>query len=239
MSVQFNSFPDSESVSTVLAQAIADRLKQAITQRQNASLIVSGGNTPRRLFQELSRLELDWSKVTLTLTDERWTNPATEQSNEYLVRSNLLINEARNARFIVLKTEHKQINDAVESANDTFKTMQRPFDVVLLGMGDDGHTASLFPGSRQLDAALDSDNRQAVMRITPDPMPEHAPFERISMTLPALLDSRWIMLLISGLNKLNTYSEALSGDDLKKMPIRSILLQNQTPVSVYWVPEGQ
>ncbi len=236
MSITFNSFPDSESMNASLANLIAERLTDAIGKRGQASLVVSGGNTPRKLFARLSTVQLDWQKVTITLADERWTDVTSEQSNEYMVRNALLINFASDANFIGLKSDHHHALDAVQTCSDALANIRQPFDIVLLGMGDDGHTASLFPGVNELSTALDMQSQQDIVAIKPDPLPEHAPFERLSMTLPKILDSRWVVLLISGKHKLKVYNDALAGDDPLVLPIRSVLRQSKTAVSCYWAP---
>jgi 6-phosphogluconolactonase len=215
---------------------ITERLQQAISERGQASLVVSGGETPRPLYAQLSKQPLAWDKVTITLADERWVEPSSAQSNEYMVRSTLLVHDAAQACFIGLKTDHASAIEAEKDCATLLCTIATPFDVVVLGMGNDGHTASLFPKAAALPAALDPENKRQLMAITPDPLPEHAPSERITMTLPLLLNCRWLVLLLAGNDKLNTYNEALAGDDIMKMPVRGVLKQSSTPVCSYWAP---
>lgn len=219
-----------------LAGSIIEQLQRAIAERGRAGFVVSGGETPRALFSRLSRQVLAWDKVTITLADERWIDTDSAQSNENLVRSALLIDKAASAHFIGLKTAHIKAADAEKDRERAVSELAAPFDIVLLGMGDDGHTASLFPNSKVLPSALNMQSKQKFIAITPDPLPEHAPFERLSMTLPLLLNCRWLVLLIAGNSKLNTYNDALAGDDIKKMPVRGVLKQSFTPVSSYWAP---
>ncbi|MBN1378061.1 MAG: 6-phosphogluconolactonase [Gammaproteobacteria bacterium] len=236
MSVQFKSFSDRQSMVEQLTAAITVQMQKAISERNRASLVVSGGETPKSLFTQLSRQRLEWDKVTITLADERWTDTSSVQSNEYLVRSTLLVNEAAEACFIGLKSDHDSATTAEKDCENALRAIESPFDVVLLGMGDDGHTASLFPGANRLSEALDMRSDLRVLAITPEPLPKQAPFERMSMTLPCLLNSRWMVLLIAGNDKLSVYNSALAGNDILKMPVRAVLQQSVTPVSSYWAP---
>jgi len=123
-----------------LAQSIADLLRDDIARRGRASLVVSGGSTPKPLFSALSQQSLDWSKVAVTLADERWVPLAHPDSNETLVKDNLLINKAAFATFVSLYLEGVSPQHAPEQVDKAVEQMLSPFSVVVLGMGDDGHT---------------------------------------------------------------------------------------------------
>ena len=147
-------FSDLGALSRALADQIAASLKTAIAARGLASLVVSGGKSPIKLFEMLRTQELDWSRVCIALADERWVDPADPASNEKLVRDVLLKGSAAAARFLGLKNGAPTPDMGAVSAWETFARVPRPFDAVVLGMGDDGHTASLFPGSPNLLSAL-------------------------------------------------------------------------------------
>ena len=219
-----------------LALQLSERLTAAIHERGCASLIVSGGSTPRDLFGKLSQYELSWQYVTVSLSDERWVSPASEDSNENLVRRLLLKNEASIATFVPLKNHHGSPDTGEQECEAALAEIPSPFDVVILGMGDDGHTASLFPYADDLDAALDLNSGKQCKAIVPKELPEHAPYARMTMTLPRLLESKHIILLFSGDAKWSLYEEAVAGDDVRQYPVRSVLKQSKTPVSVYWAP---
>ena len=236
MSVQFASFPDRDRMTDQLLSDLMYRLDRAIADRGVASLVVSGGETPRQLFHKLSQQPLAWENVFITLADERWTDVNSEQSNEHLARSILLKDEAARANFVGLKTEHTEAAAALSVCEKRLGNIPAPFDVVLLGMGNDGHTASLFPGADTLPQALDLKSGRRLAAITPDPLPEQAPFPRISMTLPQLLQSRWLVLLLAGYEKYGVYNAALAGDDTDQMPVRGVLKQSSVPMAVYWSP---
>jgi 6-phosphogluconolactonase len=221
-----------ETVSQELAARTAAILGAAIAARGLASLVVSGGRSPVRLFEILRSQPLDWSHVCIALADERWVLPTDTSSNEHLVRSVLLKDRAASARFHGLKNGAPTPDLGAVSAWETFARVPRPFDAVILGMGDDGHTASLFPGSPNLPSAL---NRAAVPGCVGMWSPV-APHPRLSLNLSALLDSRRIAVLITGESKSRTLRAALDPGPEHEMPIRAVLRQSRAPVEVMWSP---
>jgi len=225
-------FADSEVLSRTLSSRLAANLTAGIAARGLASLVVSGGKSPRKLFESLRAESLDWSRVCVALADERWVDPSDPASNEKLVRDVLLQGPAAAARFIGLKNGAPTPDLGAVSAWETFARVPRPFDAVVLGMGDDGHTASLFPRSPNLASAL---NLAAVAGCVGMWSPD-APHPRLSLNLSALLDSRRIVLLITGAQKWNTYCAASAAGPAEEMPIRCVLRQRHTPVEVMWSP---
>jgi 6-phosphogluconolactonase len=225
-------YPDAAALAQGLAADIAARLSEGIVQRGLASLVVSGGNSPVKLFQALRTQPLDWSRVCVALADERWVAPTDAASNEKLVRDNLLRDAAAAARFAGLKNAAASPELGAASAWETFARVPRPFDVTVLGMGDDGHTASLFPRSPNLRPALDPSAAAGCvgMRAPTEP---HA---RLSLNLSALLDSRLVYMLILGEAKLDTFTAASGGGAVEDMPVRALLRQERTPVEVVWAP---
>ncbi len=226
----FVEFSGALALNQNFAGKIADALRQGIAVNGKASLVVSGGRTPLDLFIQLTRQELDWSNVVITLADERWVAPDNGASNEKLVRDNLLQGFAASATFISLKNAATSPFDGEAETEEALKALPRPIDVVILGMGDDGHTASLFPGAANLAAALALDSGRTCIGMTP----LTAPLDRITLTLPVLLDSRNIYLHLMGEAKREVYERAEKGTDVNEMPVRAVLNQQQTPVNVYW-----
>lgn len=222
-------FENTSAQDAELVNKVVDLLSMAIEQHGSASLVVSGGRTPKGFFHLLSQEFLDWSKVTVTLADERWVDADHKDSNEKLVQENLLINEACVARFVALKNSATSAQAGETSIDQDLSAIGR-FTLVILGMGDDGHTASLFPGSEALNIGLDMESGRQCLAV----QPLDAPHERMSMTLPRLLDSEQIIVHISGENKGNVLAMADGGDDCFELPIRAVLQQTITPVSVYW-----
>ncbi|MFC6439841.1 6-phosphogluconolactonase [Bowmanella sp. JS7-9] len=210
------------------AARIAHILQNSIARQGRASLLVSGGRTPVGLFEILSQADVDWSNVDVSLADERWVSADDEASNEKLVRTHLLKNNAAAAHFVSLTTTAADANDAITEVTERVNAMARPFDVLILGMGEDGHTASLFPCSEQIKAGLDMHSGQTLIAV----QPTTAPHQRISLTLPALLNSRNIFLHLTGDKKKAVLDQALSADDSLEMPIRAVL-QN-ADVELIW-----
>jgi 6-phosphogluconolactonase len=225
-------YADMETLSRELAADIAGSLTAAIGARGLASLVVSGGRSPVRLFEILRTQPLEWDRVCVALADERWVAPDDPASNERLVRDGLLKDHAACARFLGLKNGAPTPDLGAVSAWETFARVPRPFDAVILGMGDDGHTASLFPGSPNLPRAL---NPAAVAGCVGMWSPV-APQPRLSLNLTALLDSRRIVVLITGESKWRTFAAACAPGPVEDMPIRAVLRQSRTPVDVLWSP---
>ncbi|MGC1523284.1 MAG: 6-phosphogluconolactonase [Steroidobacteraceae bacterium] len=223
---------DMETLSQELATRIAALLGAAIAARGLASLVVSGGRSPVRLFEILRSQPLDWARVCIALADERWVPPADAASNEHLVRSTLLQDRAAAARFHGLKNGAPTPDLGAVSAWETFARVPRPFDAVILGMGDDGHTASLFPGSPNLPRALNPAAAAGCVGMW-SPV---APQPRLSLNLTALLDSRRIVLLISGESKWRTLEAARAAGPESDMPVRAVLRQSRTLLEVMWSP---
>lgn len=231
MGCTFLKFDSQAALITGITGSIAQLLATAINKRGGASLAVSGGSTPVLMFEALSRVDLAWDKVVVSLVDERWVDVADKDSNENLVRRHLLKNKAA-AAFIGMKTAAATASEAEKECNNRLKLLPMPYDVMVLGMGDDGHTASLFPGAEKLPLAVDMASGHACMAI----VPKAAPHERMTLTLPAILNAREIIILISGTEKREVYEKALGDGPPEEMPIRYILRQDKVPVTVYWAP---
>src|SRR5580700_1443467 len=225
-------YADLDTVSRELALQIAAALTAAIAARGLASLVVSGGRSPVTLFEILRTQPLDWSRVCIALADERWVDVKDAASNERLVRDLLLKDRAASARFLGLKNGAPTPDLGAVSAWETFARVPRPFDAVILGMGDDGHTASLFPGSPNLPSALNPAAAAGCVGMW-SPAPPKA---RLSLNLSALLDSRRITVLITGESKRRTLDTAHDPGPEQEMPIRAVLRQSRTPVDVMWSP---
>lgn len=215
-----------------LAEALADRVAEALGFAAQidgvASLLVSGGRSPIPFFEALSQRPLDWSRVRVGLADERWVPVEHPDSNEALVRRYLLQNEAAAARMVGLYHPAPTLAQAAALADETVRELKRPVDVVVLGMGEDGHTASLFPGNPGLAQALDDDGD---IWCVPMQAPGE-PSQRISMTYPVLASARAQYLVIQGADKLDALRRALHATP-SQMPIRAFL---HAPLEIYWCP---
>jgi len=215
------------------AAALADRLGEVIDhgarRRGRASLLVPGGRTPVALFDALCTRTLPWDRVHVSLTDERRVAADDPASNAALVQAHLLRNRAAAAHFHPLYQATGDDRGDEAACGAALGLLPRPFDAVVLGMGSDGHIASLFPGDPALDRALGghSESRCVVSRA-PD-----APHERLSLTLMTLLQSRWIALQINGARKWATLEQAVATADPIRYPVHALLNQRQVPVHVF------
>ncbi len=229
---RISKFADPERLADALAARLVERLRAAIEARGKASLIVSGGRTPLPLFERLAVTDLGWAKVQIALADERWVGLEDPGSNERFVREHLLHGHASAASFTGLKNEAATAAKGAAAAWRALSGLNRPFDLVLLGMGDDGHTASLFPDNPQLAKALDPDAAPGCV-ATRAPV---APQERITLNGAALLHSREIIVSSAGETKWQVFESAMQEGPVTEMPIRAIFRQQRTPVAFFWAP---
>ena len=227
---QLNEFDSREILDTQLADNIAEILSKAIKAKGKASIAVSGGSTPKGFFKELSNKDIDWKKVTVTLADERWVDINSDASNTRLVHENLLQNKASVANFFYLKQGELLSDEILTDLNVAANKTLLPLDVLILGMGEDGHTASLFPCSKQIKQALDCNNQYSLMKVEPTT----APHQRITFSFAALSQSKNTFLHLCGENKKQVLIEALSDDDVFQMPIRKFLQNDNINTQIYW-----
>jgi 6-phosphogluconolactonase len=211
-------FESRGGLASALATDVAARLAREAARNGHAVLAVSGGTTPRLFFETLSRIDIPWNRVTVTLVDDRKVDEASERSNARFVRTHLLQNRAESAEFVPL-------NDN-PAAHDIGR-----FDVAILGMGNDGHTASFFPDGDNLKTALDPSTKTRIVEMAAPGAPE----PRITFTLPDIVDADLICLHLEGQEKRDTLNRALGDGATEEMPIRAVL-RAKKPVTLYWCP---
>ncbi|WP_455475905.1 6-phosphogluconolactonase [Bartonella sp. B17] len=221
---------------TALALALADRvaaeLSVSVLEHKRAVLAVSGGKTSELFFHYLSKADIDWKNIIITLVDERFVPVDHERSNEYVVRRYLLQNFAAKARFVGLY--HKAITAelAAFSAANRISTLPRPFDVIVLGMDIDGRTASFFPNSDRLKQALDLQTQALVLPI----YAKSALEPRLTLTLPVIVQSRFIVLHFEGFQKRDCFEVVCQDGAEMAMPVRAVLRNAHHLVQIYWSP---
>jgi 6-phosphogluconolactonase len=203
------------------ARAVAAQLAAGLAERSRASLVATGGRSPGPVYDRLKDADLDWAHVAVTLSDERHVDVDSPNANVRQLRERLFVGAAAGARYLPL----------TDYAEPALRALM-PFDAVMLGMGEDGHIASLIPGSPVMAEAMDPDGK-ALVAESPAGFGS-PPVARITLTLTALLQSRAIFLLIAGEAKRQVIADALAGADL---PVRAILRQDRAPVRVFWIPE--
>lgn len=221
-------FAKREDLVRELAHKISQALSKAIRQNREAFLAVSGGSTPKRLFHQLASTSIAWEYVRIILVDERWVDHESDQSNEKLVRDYLLQDRAKKATLIPLKTGAETAKEATQFLNSRLEKLCDRLDVVLLGMGTDGHTASFFPGDEALDDALTLG--QCVCATTAP----NEPKERITLCRSFLLSCRDLFLHIEGTEKKAVFEKAVTLQDSNIMPIFAMMQQENPRLKVYY-----
>lgn len=236
MKHEFLSHTTREEALDFAARMAAGVLEAAIEDSGRASFLVSGGSTPIPLFDRLANTELAWERVTVGLVDERWVSPVDAGSNERLVRHHLLTGKAGAAGFVPMKTDAPTASEAVADRSMAYKPHCDPIDLILLGMGNDGHTASWFPGSKGLQNAMHAQADVAVAAVdaTGCPVAGSMP-HRLTLTGPAIVDSDAAILLMFGADKRDVFEAALKSDPAEK-PIRFAVDGLGPRLTVIWAP---
>lgn len=232
MAYHFNTFDNGAALAQALAEKVAEALGNAIAARGEALLAVSGGSTPKAFFKALSVKSLDWAKVKITLVDERFVPETSDRSNHKLVADSLLQNEAAKAKFIPLYHALADVEDAAFAATSDAKRLPRPFDVVILGMGGDGHTASFFPGGNHLEMALNPRSPRSVVTMEAQDAGE----PRLTFTFSALQDARLLVLHIEGAAKKPVIDRALAEGKDSALPIARVIANAASDTEIYWAP---
>ncbi|WP_455475077.1 6-phosphogluconolactonase [Bartonella sp. B30(2025)] len=221
---------------TALAVALADRvaaeLRVSVLEHKRAILAVSGDKTAELFFHYLSKADIDWQNIIITLVDECFVPTNHEHSNEHVVRRYLLQNFAAKARFVGLYHKAVTAELAAFSAANRINTLPRPFDVIVLGMGVDGHTASFYPNADRLKQALDLQTQALVLPIHAKSTLER----RLTLTLPVIVQSRFIVLHFEGFKKRDCFEIACQDGPEMEMPVRAVLRNAHHLVQVYWSP---
>jgi 6-phosphogluconolactonase len=213
-------YPGSDALADAAAEAIEAALEGALDARGRASLVATGGRSPGPVYDRLARADLDWAHVAVTLSDERHVDAGSPNANARLLRERLFVGLAAKAQYLPL----------TDYAERVLRKLL-PFDAVMLGMGEDGHIASLIPGSPVLAHAMHPGG-PALTAESPEGFGS-PPVARITLTLSALLQSRAIFLLIAGEAKRQVISQAQAGADY---PVAAILNQALVPVRIFWTP---
>jgi 6-phosphogluconolactonase len=219
--MMLEAFPDQDALADAAADAVGQALRHGLAARGHAALVATGGRSPGPTYDRLSGLDLDWAHVAVTLSDERQVAADSPNSNARLLRERLFRDRAADARFLPL----------TDYAEPALRQLM-PFDAVMLGMGEDGHVASLIPGSPVLLHGMDPDGT-ALMAESPQGFGS-PPVPRVTLTLSALLNSRLILVLIAGPRKRQVIEAAAAGADL---PVRAVLAQDRVPVRILWTPQ--
>lgn len=232
MTLNRHTFEDRKELAETLAGRVAAQLQAAIGRRGRATMAVSGGTTPKLFFKALSAEEIAWDQVTVTLVDERFVPETSERSNQRLVVGYLLQKKAARARFVPLYNGAASPELAADHASGVLAQLPRPFDVVALGMGTDGHTASFFPEGDRLAEAISGNADRPVLSMNAPAAAE----PRLTLTLPWIVEAELLVLHIESEEKRKVLEQAEGDGPAEEMPIRSVLRGAETPVELYWAP---
>jgi 6-phosphogluconolactonase len=223
-------FANSKVLADALADDVAAQLRAAIAARGHALLALSGGTTPQKFMRALSRQPIEWPSVIVTLCDERWVPPQHERSNARLIREDMLDGAASAARFVPLYVDTPDPESGLEQVAAILGSLPLPIDAAVLGLGLDGHTASLFPDGDHIVAALDA--RGSALAL---PMRSPSAGEpRITLTLPVLAAARNLYLHIEGPEKRNVFARIVRGEDTRHSPLPALMRHADAPLAVYW-----
>ncbi len=230
-------FENREQLFAELCKACRNHLQRSLMENELTSLLVSGGSSPAPLYESLSKTDLDWQRIHVALVDERWVDKDHQASNEALILRTLLINNALKAPFTGMKNSASSAAEGQPETEKQYQKLPKPFSVTLLGMGSDGHTASLFPHAEGLEQALDENNPQLTAAIKAKQSEVTGTnTERLTLTLTGLLQSERLILLITGDEKLSVFRKAMTDGPVEDMPIRALLRQTKVPFELYWAP---
>ncbi|SFE72632.1 6-phosphogluconolactonase [Nitrosomonas sp. Nm166] len=222
--MQRNVYPNIEHLSQGFADFAATTLQNTLAHRSKATLVVPGGNTPRHYLPELAKHRLPWDRITVTLSDERWVDVTDEQSNEHLVKKYLMAHLPANTPFVGLKTQHNSPFSAIDEIHQRLNSLPLPLSLTVLGLGEDGHIASLFPG-------MNSDLLSAHHCVAV--APPIAPSPRISLSLAMLAGSEQIALVVTGKAKRRLLDQLNVHPDPKKLPLIWLLQHANTALTVF------
>lgn len=223
MPLQRKVFPNIESLSQGFADFAAAALRDTLNRKPQATLIVPGGSTPRHYLPALAKCKLPWDRITVTLSDERWVDTSDDQSNEKLIKQHLLSHLPANTPFVGLKTAHDNPFDAIEALHQRLDSLPLPVSLTVLGLGEDGHIASLFPGM-----SPDSLSARHCIAVAP-PI---APSLRMSLSLEMLASSEQIVLVVTGEKKRRLLDQISEKPDVE-LPIVWLIQHSQATINIF------
>ena len=231
MTIAIEAFSSADDWSESCAERLAGALGEGISAGGKAMFAGAGGSTPSPIYRRLADADLDWSKVAVTLVDERHVPESSPDSNARLMRETLLTGRAAAARFIPLHHAAVTVDRAAAMAAKALQA-EGPLDAVLLGMGEDGHICSMFPGSPTLKTLLTMALEPAVFGVPPGRDGMAPPQERISLNIPYLARARRVVLALTGAKKRAVFEAEAAGDPAVQ-PIAA-LIASGAPLEVLW-----
>ena len=229
---EFWDYDSAEEMAAAVAGDIGFIVESAIDARGAALLALPGGKTPVPVYAELAKASLPWKRVTIIPGDERLVGMDSELSNVRALAKAFL---PAGARVIPITADIADYRLAGNSADARLQDLPWPPDLVWLGMGEDGHTASIFPGP-DFDDALNAPKTRRAVGVMPNPLPADAPVPRVTLTRAAILSARTILITISGQKKRDLLEQAIEDGHSSKLPIGRVLAEAEQPIDIHWCP---
>ncbi len=233
--IEIKQFLSRDELFEAVAKRCEVQLNKSIQENGQASFIIPGGTTPAPAFKKLANGNLDWKNITVAQSDERWVEADHPQSNQGLTAKTLLIDNAKSAGYVAMKNSATSTEKGLVECNNSYKTLASPFSVTMLGMGLDGHIASLFPGSKEINHGLDLSNPDLCIAIDANGCDVAGDYpNRMSLTMSAIIKSELIILLVTGQEKLEVIQNAQTKNQPLIQPVAAILNQTTVPVEIFW-----
>ncbi|GAA4714055.1 6-phosphogluconolactonase [Sphingomonas lutea] len=225
-------YDDIDELADAVAGDVGFIIESAVDARGEALIALPGGTTPLPIFRKLASAKLPWKRVTIIPTDERLVPLTDERANIRAIAQNFLPSGARVFPITSDIADHKL---AGNSANAKLAELKFPLDLAWLGVGSDGHTASIFAGP-DLDEALNAPKGRHAVGVMPDPMPQDAPVARVTLTRSAILSARTVLLTVTGAETRELVEGAIADGQSSKLPIGRVLAEAEQPIDIHWAP---
>lgn len=225
-----------DALTTDLTRFCLEQIKQGLAESSAVSMLLSGGSTPKALYENLAKqADVEWSKVTAALVDERWVDADHKGSNETFLKQSFASENTQNLTIQGMKTPQASAAEAAATVEETYLNLPESWSFTLLGMGPDSHTASLFPLAQNLEAALDLSRANLTTPLIANQSDVTGELtERMTLTLKGILKSDAVILLITGQEKRDVYEAAKQATDITTCPIAAVLQQSEKNVHVFW-----
>ena len=228
---EWRAYDTTAEMADAVADAIGYLIEGALEARDEAFIALPGGKTPLPIFERLAAKKIDWNRVTIIPTDDRLVSITDPLSNAATIAHHFMPKGARVLPIVVKETA--DYHAAGEAANAQLSDLKWPPDLVWLGVGADGHTASIFQGP-DLEEALEGPKRRRAIGVMPDPLPPEAPVARVTLSRAAILSARMIMLTLSGAEKRAVVERALKDGPSSEVPIGRVLADARGPLEIHW-----
>lgn len=223
-------YEDADEMADAVAGDIGFIIESALDARGEALIAVPGGKTPLPIYEKLAKARLNWKKVTIIPTDDRLVPLSDEKSNVRAIAKAFL---PTGARVFPITSDISDYKLAGNSANAKLADLKFPLDLAWLGVGTDGHTASIFPGP-DFDEALNAPKGRHAIGVMPDPLPPEAPVARVTLTRSAILSARTVLITVTGEAKKALLEQAIEDGQSSRLPIGRVLAEAEQPIDIHW-----